>query len=348
MLHRQSDTFHESENFQDRRDNHRSKRKSKHEHFELRTSRGVAGRSLARHRGFVGTRKGAVLGRVKECKEMDIELNAIQMRFLMSQRSFTIPVFRKATRIASVSKLGTVVLTRPSGSDNKAKKALLEKGIDSVEFPLIEFTTRPEVEYLTTLLKSQNFDWVTLTSPQATRVFLQAWEDAGRPSVRIATFEASLKILKDAPIDIGYIPNTSKGVHLGNELPRDLSKCEQVLYPASHQADDTLEKALRERHFVVTRLDTYETTTIKNFDLEALEAAKAANVITFASPTAVRAWKEISGAACDLKQNVACIGSTTAEEAKAQGFENVTFPEQPGMDALVESIVQILQELKVS
>ena len=34
------------------------------------------------------------------------------------------------------------------------------------------------------VLSSRSFDWVAITSPEAASVFLEAWEEAGKPKVR--------------------------------------------------------------------------------------------------------------------------------------------------------------------
>ena len=80
----------------------------------------------------------------------------------------------------------SVVLTRQAGSNAKATKALLSRGVRPIELPLIEFKTRPEAGQLTTLLTQRRFDWVTLTSPQAAKVFLEAWREADSPVVQVA------------------------------------------------------------------------------------------------------------------------------------------------------------------
>lgn len=41
-------------------------------------------------------------------------------------------------------------------------------------------------EALVAALQGGGFDWVTITSPEAAAVFVEAWRQAGEPSVRIA------------------------------------------------------------------------------------------------------------------------------------------------------------------
>lgn len=39
---------------------------------------------------------------------------------------------------------------------------------------------------LAAVLRGSTFDWVTITSPEAAAVFVQAWRSAGEPDVHIA------------------------------------------------------------------------------------------------------------------------------------------------------------------
>lgn len=245
-----------------------------------------------------------------------------------------------------VESSASVVLTRQAGSNNKARSLLISKGVRTIELPLIEFKLRPEAGYLREILTRKKFDWVALTSPQAARVFVDAWKAATSPPIRIATFDGTKKELTNCSpkLEVGFVPGISNAENLAKELPKEESQCNEVLYPASSKADDTFEKALRSRSFVVTRLDTYETSTVakETIDKADLEHALDADVLTFASPTAVRAWMEITGHKCNFQTPIACIGSTTAKRARALGFENVYFSEKPGLDGLVQSVVSIL------
>ena len=242
----------------------------------------------------------------------------------------------------------SVVLTRHVGSNGKARETLLQHNVEPIELPLVEFRARPEAQYLTELLRKRRFDWVTLTSPHATSVFIEAWRGAGGPSARVASFASSLDVLshEGSSLLVGCVPSTANSQTLVQELPRRQDRCEEVLYPASSKADDVLERGLRERHFIVTRLDTYDTATIdvETIDALAVEEALQADVVTFASPSAVRAWIDVTQKKCHFNQAVACIGSTTAKKARQLGFTNVYYAEKPGHEGLIQSILGILRD----
>lgn len=62
-----------------------------------------------------------------------------------------------------------------------------------------------------------------------------------------------------------------------------------------------------------------------------LKQALAAPVVTVASPSAIRAWKNLLSDS-DWSNSVACIGETTAAMAGRLGFKNVYHPTQPGLE----------------
>lgn len=72
-----------------------------------------------------------------------------------------------------------------------------------------------------------------------------------------------------------------------------------------------------------------------------LKQALAAPVVTVASPSAIRAWKNLLSDS-DWSNSVACIGETTAAMAGRLGFKNVYHPTQPGLEGWVESILEAL------
>lgn len=238
----------------------------------------------------------------------------------------------------------SVLLTRQQGSNDVVAEKLRSLGVRPVELPLITFRTRPEVAILPALLK-QPREWVTVTSPQAARVFMTAWQEAEKPAVKVATFEGTKRELTGDGLTV-WVSETSNAESLAASLPNGKVHGElpgEVLYPASAKADSTLESGLRKRHFVVTRVDTYDTTTVESVGEGEMQEALAAEVLTFASPTAAKAWVAVTQERCDLHRPVACIGATTAKHARALGFHNVYYSEKPGIDGLVQSIVGILR-----
>lgn len=248
----------------------------------------------------------------------------------------------------------SVVVTRERGKNGKLVTALSARGVRCVELPLIQHRPGPDLPRLEVALLGGvegvggPFDWVVLTSPEAATVFLTAYRDlTPARALRVAVVgEGTGEVLRADPSApaVAFTPSTATAKVLAAELPADEGAAGRVLYPASSKAGTDLEQGLAARGFLVTRLNTYSTQSATGLDPAQVDLALAAPVATFASPTAVRAWVELvacrpgkwSGAA-------ACIGSTSAVAARKAGLSKVYFPDKPGLEGWVESVLEALR-----
>ncbi|KAI4316738.1 hypothetical protein L6164_024687 [Bauhinia variegata] len=251
------------------------------------------------------------------------------------------------TSASTSNSMPKVVVTRERGKNGKLINALGKHEIDCLELPLIEHKQGPDFDRLPSVLSENSFDWIVLTSPEAGSVFLEAWKDAGAPHVKIGVVGAgTASILKEALqsskqlLDVAFSPSKATGKVLATELPKNRNKC-TVLYPASAKASNEIEEELSNRGFEVTRLNTYTTIPVQHVDEMVLKQALTVPVVAVASPSAVRAWKNlvpVSG----WSNAVACIGETTAAMTRSLGFRNVYYPTQPGLEGWVQSILEAL------
>ncbi|CAL0319025.1 unnamed protein product [Lupinus luteus] len=240
-----------------------------------------------------------------------------------------------------------VVVTRERGKNAKLITALAKHEINCLELPLIDHTRGPDFDRLPSVLSANAFDWIIITSPEAGSVFLEAWRAAGMPHVKIGVVGAgTASIFKEAlqsserSLDVAFTPSKATGVTLAAELPKIGIK-PAVLYPASAKASHEIEEGLSSRGFEVTRMNTYTTVPVQHVDQIVLRQALAAPVVTVASPSAIRAWKNLVSDS-EWSNSVACIGETTAAMARRLGFRNVYNPTQPGLEGWVESIIEAL------
>jgi len=205
-------------------------------------------------------------------------------------------------------------------------------------------------EKLPTALREDQFDWVCITSPEAASVFLEGWRQAGKPSVRVAVVGAGTgKILEatgEESVRPQFTPSVANAEHFGPELPFLPGGTNRVLYPASNKASSLLQEGLMQRGFEVTRLNTYDTVPVTSIDESLMRRAREAAVVAVASPSALRAWLALAGPEAAAGPAVAAIGSTTARAAKKAGLEKIFYPEEPGLDTFVTTIVQALESTR--
>ena len=240
----------------------------------------------------------------------------------------------------------SVVLTREAGKNGKLAAALAQRGVPTLELPMVRTEPGEERAALPRALALTDWEWVVVTSPEAASVFVDGWAVAGKPPTRVAVVGAGTgrALLEKRGLRVEFTPTLANAVSLGAELPLLPGGTRRVLYPASAKAASTLADALTARGFEVTRLNTYTTLAIPPADHPpaALAAASAAPVVALASPSAAKAWAGAVGSGAVGRAAAACIGSTTADAARALGFRSVHAPDAPGLAGFVEAVVEAL------
>lgn len=272
-------------------------------------------------------------------------------------------------------KTKVVVLTREAGKNEQMRKILAsidedkdnEFVVETLEMPLVESKrNEEEAKKLVDLLKSKTFRWIIVTSPEAANVFAKAWADAGKPEgLNIGTVGGgttrALPTKEEMKWARLFTPSKALGEVLAEELPLDIidgdnesSNSEstdsnrEVLYPCSKKAAKTIENGLSSRGFIVTRLNTYSTEQVTNIPKEVLERAVDASVVTFGSPSAVKAWKNLTLELLEERggkhPTYACIGQTSANACEDCELPDVWHPEDPGMEGWAEVVKLCLEQ----
>jgi uroporphyrinogen-III synthase len=84
---------------------------------------------------------------------------------------------------------------------------------------------------------------------------------------------------------------------------------------------------------------------VKAVEASLLEKAKSAEVMTYGSPSAVKAWVALVGLEAANSKVNACIGATSAKACASIGItQNVVFPESPGIEGWAECVVGACRE----
>ena len=260
---------------------------------------------------------------------------------LLAQRSLPLEpaVHRSCIPRLIVEATGTprAVLTREDGKNGKLAALLGKRGVPCEDLPCIAFERLPGFDELCDVLVAGGHAWVIITSPEAAGVFVDAWRacDAPQPT-RIASVGAgTAQVLADAAVTVDFVPSKATGKTLAAELPASDPPA-TVVYPASALAADTVETGLQGRGFVTRRINTY-TTVPATWSKAEWQRAGDAEVVTFASPSAVRVWADRVGTGA----TAVCIGETSADEARRLGFERVHCPEQPGVATWADAVASL-------
>jgi uroporphyrinogen-III synthase len=239
---------------------------------------------------------------------------------------------------SSANNNAIIALTREAGKNTKLEKILVSQGLRVEEIPCIAFEDGPDKDRLPAALVEKQWEYVVITSPEAADVFLDGWEKAGRPAVRVASVGSGTEqALRQGGVDPVFKPSKATGKTLAAELPGP-SAGGSVLYPASSKAKREVQDGLAARGFACTRLDTYDTVAA-TWTPQQHAAAAAAAVVTLASPSAVKVWAERVGTAAPA----ACIGETSAAACREAGFRRVYWPDSPGIDGWAAAVLDALK-----
>lgn len=279
--------------------------------------------------------------------------------------SFTVgtPTARRKTTALGVDGDGApkivVALTREDGKNDKLRAALLRHPrlpsdtVSIIELPCIAHADGPDAGApFHAVLSQERFDYVAITSPEAARVFAAAWQEVATttttttPPAVCAVGTATAEALRACGLDVTFVPGKATAKTLAAELPSrtEAGDVTRVLYPASRQAADTLQRGLEARTdaaFAVTRLDTYDTVPAvwSRGEEAALLPSGATVVACFASPSAVAAWCHNTDRNC----LAACIGETSARACREAGWEDVLHPAKPGLVGWADSVADAVE-----
>jgi len=152
---------------------------------------------------------------------------------------------------------------------------------------------------------------------------------------------AALAEAPGAP-SVAFTPSLANAATLAAELPFDAAAAAAagaVLFPASTQARQELARGLEARGcWTLTRLDAYSTGPAAPPSDDTAAAAAAADCLTFASPSAVKAFRALGLPA----RAIACIGETSATACAAAGLANIYFPDVPGVEGWAAAVAAAL------
>ena len=188
----------------------------------------------------------------------------------------------------------SVVVTRARAQASGLARTLRLLGAEVVELPAIRFESRVESDAVRRAVEEiESYSLVCLTSPNAVRLLFEALRNAGRDARALAgaTVAAigpgTAAALTRHGVDADVQPEKFVAEALLEALAATEVEGRRVLIPRAAEARDVLPDGLRERGAEVDDVALYETVR-KEPAPEAIEAAQAADYVTFTSSSTVR------------------------------------------------------------
>ena len=242
-----------------------------------------------------------------------------------------------------------VVVTRQSDSAHELTSRLGNLGASVALLPCIAIV-EPEdggAALRRAVASIHEYDWLALTSANGVKRLLEAARDArSLAGVKIAAVgPATAAALGAAHIVADLVPVEASAKALAEALGAPTGRG-RLLFARAAEAMPQLPKTLRSAGWIVDEVEAYRTVVAgptEGATAEAVERAARADAAVFASPSAVRGFVSLF-AGRRLPTTAVCIGASTASEADAVGFVEITVAREASDEGLVAAVVEAKYE----
>lgn len=244
-----------------------------------------------------------------------------------------------------------VLVTRPSGSDDRLSGLLRDRGYRVASVPTMAYGPAvPGGELDRALADDQGWDWIVVTSVAGALATGEALARTPGRSGRLAAWAAvgpaTAAALASLGIAVDLVPREQTGLGLARALSARaaLLGC-RVLLPRAEAASTDLPEALRNAGADVHEVTAYRTVTAPAESAPGIVAVLTdpdLGAIVVASGSAVRGLVRLAAEA-GLSDRVratpvVAIGPTSREAAREQGLVHVTQASEPTLEALVAAV----------
>lgn len=238
-----------------------------------------------------------------------------------------------------------IVVTRARAQASGLASRLGDLGAEVIELPAIRIEPRIDSEQVRRAVNDlHSYALVCLTSPNGVRLLFEAMTEAGLDARALANATVAAigpgtaAELAAHGIQADVVPEEFVAEALVEAIADVPVKNRPVLVARAAEARDVLPEALRERGGDVDVVALYETVA-EPPEAGAVEAARAADYLTFTSSSTVRNLVAALGE--DLPQNtrVVSIGPITSEAAREAGLKVDVEAERHDIEGLIEALL---------
>ncbi len=242
------------------------------------------------------------------------------------------------------------ISTRPAGASDELKRLLNEERATLLEFPLIEIKAAPlSSEEKKPFSHLEQFQWMVLTSPNGVRYFFKILQEiTGNQklpdTLQIAVIGEKTRIaLKEFGYTAAFENPGSTAEDFSEPFARHISTADvkpKLILPLGNLARTVIQDHLKE-NANCTRIDIYRTEPPEKVDKTI--AGRIENekyeMLIFTSPSGIQNFLKLFPNQKNKNIRMACIGETTANAARENGFHPLAVAQNSSASGLVESIV---------
>ncbi len=237
-----------------------------------------------------------------------------------------------------------IVVTRTREQASVLSRKLARLGAEVIEFPTINIKPTDDTRALDEAVKSLGgFGWTIFTSQNAVSLFFERLAGlkldarAFRDCRVAAIGPATAKALEARSITPDLVPEEYVAEALLAELEKPGVRGARILLPCAAEARNVLAEGLAKLGADVTRIHIYETVVPGDLPPELRDAARDADVVTFASSSTARNFFSIIG---ETRATIACIGPVTADAVRKLGREPEIVAGEYTIDGLVDAVTK--------
>lgn len=239
------------------------------------------------------------------------------------------------------------MVTRSADQASRLSEGLRRAGLIPVEVPLIEMqvTEQHSVDLRVAVADLGRFDWVTLTSPNAARLFcaevlasIARYPEGSQPKIAVVG-PGTAEAVREQGFDVDLSATTASAEGLLSNMSSLPSGW--VLCPQAAGARTILTDGLVALGWDVTVVVSYETVAVVP-SAAALADVASCDVIAFASSSSVEAWASAHPDVTNLSTLtpvlVVSIGPQTTATATSRGFVVAAEANPHTIDGLVAAV----------
>ncbi|MHB8704235.1 MAG: uroporphyrinogen-III C-methyltransferase [Candidatus Tyrphobacter sp.] len=223
-----------------------------------------------------------------------------------------------------------VLITRPCREASHSARLLLSAGMEPIVAPTIEIGPPDDVRpALRAVEEAAQYAWIVFLSRYGAEAFFDRLRERGKDVRALAPAKVAAIGAKTAHRlhEFGLIADLTSEHSTSEDVARDLlartAPGDRVLIYAAQEGRDVVRSVLEENGRLPVAVAAYKTAFVS--DPEFASKVARADVLTFTSPSTVRAFAALLGgsaAAAEAARDkiVACIGPVTADEARGIGL----------------------------
>lgn len=244
-----------------------------------------------------------------------------------------------------------ILLTRSSEASASLRASLEGFGAEVKCIPLLSIQpTLTETDLQIWRPRLRAFDWIALTSANATRAFvlplaseILALRRLSSPGLKIACVgEATASPLADVGLSADLSPQKSHALGLVEAFQGVALAGQRIVWPTSNLARPALVQGLREAGYIVEIVIAYRTDTSseESQTLRDLLASTWPTIAVVASPSAAEALAAYLQPPKPPPFRLASIGPTTSAALRDLGWFPAIQPSRPSVEDLTSAIVE--------